>query len=49
MSHLVLDSTGLSIVWAGAWAAAKHGPARIRLRAAVRRQSCRKQVGPPAA
>ena len=23
--HLVLDSTGLSIVWAGEWAAAKHG------------------------
>ena len=47
--HLVLDRTGLSIVGAGEWVAAKHGPARIRLRAAVRRQSCRKPVGPPAA
>ena len=28
--HLVLDSTGLSIVWAGEWAAAKHGGRRRR-------------------
>ena len=28
--HLVLDSTGLSIVWAGEWVAAKHGGRRRR-------------------